>query len=79
MHTTTVRFDPETWELLKTAREAGSALFQVLQTGSEAQRREAQRIVANTRRDLYRLLADGDPVKTDDAEGTREDGEDSAA
>ncbi len=69
----------ETWELLKTAREAGSALFQVLQTGSEAQRREAQRIVANTRRDLYRLLADGDPVESNDAEDTRDNGEDSAA
>jgi DNA-binding PadR family transcriptional regulator len=71
----------ETWELLKAAREAGSALFQVLQTGSEAQRREAQRIVAGTRRDLYRLLADGDPVERADSRGddTPEDGEDSVA
>ncbi len=77
----------ETWELLKTAREAGGALFQVLQTGSEAQRREAQRIVANTRRDLYRLLADGDPVEpagTADADARAdedgpENGEDSKA
>ncbi|MBB4664084.1 PadR family transcriptional regulator [Conexibacter arvalis] len=54
--------------LMQTARETAMALMQVLQTGSEAQRKEAQRILAGTRRDLYRLLADGDDGREDDGE-----------
>jgi xanthine/CO dehydrogenase XdhC/CoxF family maturation factor len=51
----------DAWALMHTGREVGMAMMQVLQTGSEAQRREAQRILVNARRDLYRLLADGEP------------------
>ena len=40
------------------------AVWQVVTTGSEQQRREAAEILADTRRRLYGLLADGDP--TDD-------------
>jgi DNA-binding PadR family transcriptional regulator len=57
----------ESWALMNTMREVGFALFQVMQTGSETQRAEARRILAATRRDLYRLLADGDDA--DDAGG----------
>jgi DNA-binding PadR family transcriptional regulator len=57
----------ESWALMNTMREVGFALFQVMQTGSETQRTEARRILAATRRDLYRLLADGDDA--DDAAG----------
>lgn len=49
----------DAWSLMHTGREVGMAMFQVMQTGSDAQRKEAQRILAATRRDLYRLLADG--------------------
>lgn len=63
----------DTWALIHTGREVGMAVFQVMQTGSDAQRREAQRILAATRRDLYRLLADGDDgdadADADDANG----------
>lgn len=62
----------DAWALMHTGREVGMAMMQVLQTGSEAQRREAQRILVNARRDLYRLLADGEPAGDDDAA----DGED---
>lgn len=59
----------DAWALLRTGRELGMAVFQVLQTGSEAQRAQAQRILADARRDLYRLLADGDPEAGEDAAG----------
>jgi DNA-binding PadR family transcriptional regulator len=51
----------DAWTLMNTAREVGMAMFQVMQTGSEAQQAEAKRILVAARRDLYRLLADGDP------------------
>lgn len=60
---------PDAWALMQTARETAMALMQVMQTGSDAQRKEAQRILAGTRRDLYRLLADGhDGAAEDDDE-----------
>lgn len=65
----------DAWALMNTAREVGMAMFQVLQTGSEAQRAEAQRILVAARRDLYRLLADGDP----EPEPEREPGGDEPA
>ena len=64
----------DAWALMQTARETAMALMQVLQTGSEAQRKEAQRILAGTRRDLYRLLADGhDGAPEDDEAETGDD------
>jgi DNA-binding PadR family transcriptional regulator len=71
----------DAWSLMHTAREVGMAMLQVLQTGSEAQRAEAQRILVAARRDLYRLLADGDP-QTGGAgapgDEPRDDGDDDA-
>jgi DNA-binding PadR family transcriptional regulator len=48
-------------ELAGTMREVASAFVQVMRTGSEAQIAEARKLLAATRRDLYRILADGDP------------------
>ena len=62
----------DAWAPLRTAREVGMALLQVMETGSEAQRREAQRILTAARRDLYRLLAEGEP-REDDADDAARD------
>jgi DNA-binding PadR family transcriptional regulator len=45
-------------------REVASAFTQVVKTGSEAQMGEARKVLTLTRRDLYRILADGDPDST---------------
>jgi DNA-binding PadR family transcriptional regulator len=42
-----------------TFREIASALVQITQTGTDAQRAEARRLLADTRRALYLMLADG--------------------
>jgi DNA-binding PadR family transcriptional regulator len=42
-------------------RDVGMAFVQVLHAGSEAQVAEAAKLLAETRRSLYRILADGDP------------------
>ena len=44
----------------KLMREVAFAFTQVMRTGSESQIRSARDILAGTRRDLYRVLADGD-------------------
>jgi DNA-binding PadR family transcriptional regulator len=44
-----------------TMRDVALAFLQVLHAGSEAQVAEAGRILADTRKALYRILADGDP------------------
>jgi DNA-binding PadR family transcriptional regulator len=44
-------------------RQIGMALFQVGQSGTPAQIEEAERILAETRRSLYRILAEDDPGK----------------
>ncbi len=49
----------ETRALWGTFRELASVLVQITQTGSEAQRAEARRLLADTRRALYLMLADG--------------------
>jgi DNA-binding PadR family transcriptional regulator len=41
-------------------REVASAFVQVMRTGSEGQIAKAASVLAATRRDLYRILADGD-------------------
>jgi DNA-binding PadR family transcriptional regulator len=43
----------------KIMREVAFAFKQVLYTGSETQIEEARKVLANARRDLYRILADG--------------------
>jgi DNA-binding PadR family transcriptional regulator len=42
-------------------RDVGMAFAQVLHAGSEAQMAEAGKVLAETRRSLYRILADGEP------------------
>ncbi len=55
-------------ELGKLIREVASAFTQVVKTGSEAQMDEARKVLTTTRRDLYRILADGDPEAASDME-----------
>ncbi|WP_326642104.1 PadR family transcriptional regulator [Streptosporangium sp. NBC_01755] len=52
--------DDSTWELMDIARQSGFAMLQILQTGSEAQIRQAKQTLTETRRKLYQILADGD-------------------
>jgi DNA-binding PadR family transcriptional regulator len=52
-------------ELGHTMREVASAFTQVIRNGSEAQIAQAGKVLATTRRDLYRILADGDPEATE--------------
>jgi DNA-binding PadR family transcriptional regulator len=54
----------QAFELSKLIREVASAFTQVIRTGSEAQMIEARKVLATARRDLYRILADGDPDST---------------
>jgi DNA-binding PadR family transcriptional regulator len=46
-------------------RDVGMAFVQVMQAGSEAQITEAGKVLAETRRSLYRILADGEPPAED--------------
>ena len=46
-------------------RDVGMAFVQVLNAGSEAQVAEAGKVLAETRRSLYRILADGEPAGED--------------
>jgi DNA-binding PadR family transcriptional regulator len=48
-------------ELAGTMREVAAAFVQVMRTGSETQIAEARKLLSAARRDLYRILADGDP------------------
>jgi hypothetical protein len=49
-------------------RPIGHAMLQILQSGTAAQRAEAQRALARARRALYRILAEDDlGVEDDDA------------
>jgi DNA-binding PadR family transcriptional regulator len=47
-------------ELGRLIREVASAFTQIVRTGSEAQMGEARKVLTATRKDLYRILADGD-------------------
>jgi DNA-binding PadR family transcriptional regulator len=46
------------WELMGAMRQIGGALFQLTHSGSEAQQQQAKEVLAETRRKLYRILAD---------------------
>ena len=50
----------EAHELAKLMREVAFAFSQVMRTGSEAQMGRAREVLSAARRDLYRILADGD-------------------
>jgi DNA-binding PadR family transcriptional regulator len=55
----------QAFALGKLMREVASAFVQVMKTGSEAQIGEARKVLDAARRDLYRILADGDPEPTE--------------
>ncbi|HEY3960146.1 MAG TPA: PadR family transcriptional regulator [Solirubrobacteraceae bacterium] len=55
-------------ELGRLIREVASAFTQIVKTGSEAQMGEARKVLTTTRKDLYRILADGDPEAASDTE-----------
>jgi len=50
----------EMHELGRLMREVSSAFVQVIRTGSGSQMARAREVLAGARRDLYRILADGD-------------------
>jgi DNA-binding PadR family transcriptional regulator len=54
-------FSNQAAELGNLMREVGFAFMQVMRTGSEGQMAEARKVLVAARRDLYRILADGDP------------------
>jgi DNA-binding PadR family transcriptional regulator len=53
----------EVVELRKVIRDVAYAFAQVMRTGSEPQLARAAEVLATARRDLYRILADGDTPK----------------
>jgi hypothetical protein len=53
-------FSPGLRELGKLMREVAFAFSQVMRTGSEAQVALAGEVLARTRKELYRILADGE-------------------
>lgn len=61
-------------ELGKLMREVGFAFAQVMRTGSESQMAEARKVLAGARRELYRILAEGD-LAEDPGKATNVDGE----
>ena len=74
----------EAHELARLMREVGFAFVQVMKTGSAGQMGRAREVLDATRRDLYRILADGDiggepgrpgeaPADADDAGTVDED------
>lgn len=54
-------FGEKAFELGNLMKEVGFAFGQVMRTGSDAQVEEARKVLAKTRRELYRILANGDP------------------
>jgi DNA-binding PadR family transcriptional regulator len=54
----------QVYELAGIMREVASAFTQVMRSGSETQIGEARKLLAGTRRDLYQILADGDPTSS---------------
>jgi DNA-binding PadR family transcriptional regulator len=51
-------------DLAKLAREVAFAFAQVMRTGSDGQLAEARKVLTATRRDLYRILGEGEPDST---------------
>jgi DNA-binding PadR family transcriptional regulator len=56
-------------EIRRLIRDAMSAFVQVMRTGSPEQIAKAAEVLATTRRDLYRILADGDEAGDATVEG----------
>ncbi|HTA11902.1 MAG TPA: PadR family transcriptional regulator [Solirubrobacteraceae bacterium] len=63
----------EAHELGRLMREVASAFVQVIKTGSPEQMGRAREVLNTTRRDLYRILADGD-IGGGESAGRPEDG-----
>src|SRR5918994_1048936 len=55
------------WELMGAMRQIGMALFQLTHSGSEAQQAEARKVLVETRRALYRILAEDAPEEPEEA------------
>ncbi|HEX9481559.1 MAG TPA: PadR family transcriptional regulator [Solirubrobacteraceae bacterium] len=55
-------------ELGKLMREVAFAFAQVMRTGSESQVAQAREVLAQARKDLYRILADGEDAETSPGE-----------
>jgi DNA-binding PadR family transcriptional regulator len=53
-------FGEKAFELGNMMKEVGFAFMQVMRTGSDAQIDEARKVLSAARKDLYRILADGD-------------------
>jgi DNA-binding PadR family transcriptional regulator len=49
------------WELMGAMRHIGGALFQLTHSGTESQQEQAREVLAETRRALYRILAEDPP------------------
>jgi DNA-binding PadR family transcriptional regulator len=49
------------WEMMAPMRQIGMALFQLMHSGSEQQQAEAKEVLSETRRALYRILAEDAP------------------
>ena len=49
------------WDLMGEMRQIGMALFQLTHSGSKTQQEQAKEVLAETRRKLYRILADEAP------------------
>ena len=58
----------ETFELGRLMKEVAFAFAQVMRTGSEPQVAKAREVLAGARRELYRILADGDEAASVDGE-----------
>jgi hypothetical protein len=51
----------EAHQLGRLMREVAFAFAQVMRTGSPGQMAQAREVLSTVRRDLYRILADGEP------------------
>jgi DNA-binding PadR family transcriptional regulator len=51
---------PKAVELGKIMREVAFAFMRVMRTGSESQQEQARKVLADVRRELYRILGEGD-------------------
>jgi DNA-binding PadR family transcriptional regulator len=58
---------PGPWQLIQLAREVGMAAAQLVHAGDDAQLAQAQDVLRETRRSLYRILAEDSPA--DPADG----------
>jgi hypothetical protein len=60
-------FSDEVREAAHLMREVALAFSQVVRAGSPSQVAEASKVLADTRRSLYRILAEGEPAEGGDA------------